>query len=86
MSAGTRCVGRHPLERHHGHRAGILGDLRLLGVDDVHDHAALEHLRHPALDPGGAGVLSHGNSCSWCVSTGSSCVLNRGAVAEIGVL
>ena len=33
-------VGRHPLERHHRDGAGVLGDLGLLGVDDVHDHAA----------------------------------------------
>ena len=37
-------VRRHPLERHHRARAGLLGDPRLLGVDDVHDHAALQHL------------------------------------------
>ena len=37
-------VGRHALQRHHGAGAGVLGDLRLLGVDHVHDHAALEHL------------------------------------------
>ena len=48
MSAG------HALERHDGHRAGVLGDLRLLRRDDVHDHAALEHLGHAALDAGGA--------------------------------
>ena len=43
-------VGRHALERHHGDGAGVLGDLRLLSVDDVHDHAALEHLGEAALD------------------------------------
>ena len=43
-------VGRHALERHHRDGAGVLGDLRLLGVDDVHDHAALEHLGEAALD------------------------------------
>ena len=37
-------VGGHALERHHRGRARVLGDLRLLGRDDVHDHAALEHL------------------------------------------
>ena len=35
-------VGGHALERHHGARAGLFGDLRLFGVDDVHDDAALE--------------------------------------------
>ena len=49
-------VGGDPLERHHGDGAGVLGDLRLLGGDDVHDHAALEHLGHAPLDAGGAGL------------------------------
>jgi hypothetical protein len=44
-------VGRHALEGHDGGGAGVLGDLRLLGVDDVHDDAALEHLGQPGLDP-----------------------------------
>ena len=51
-------VGRHPLQGHDGDRAGVLGDLRLLGGDDVHDHAALEHLGHAALDARGAGLRS----------------------------
>src|SRR5437660_5367918 len=37
-------VGGHALERHDGRGAGVLGDLRLLGVGDVHDDPALEHL------------------------------------------
>ena len=49
-------VGGHPLQRHDGDRAGVLGDLRLLGRDDVHDHAALELLGHAALDAVGAGA------------------------------
>ena len=44
-------VRGHALERHDGGGAGVLGDLRLLGVDDVHDDAALEHLGQPGLDP-----------------------------------
>ena len=43
-------VGGHPLERHHRHGTGVLGDLRLLGGDDVHDHATAQHLGEPALD------------------------------------
>src|SRR4029079_3866596 len=43
-------VGRHPFQRHHGDGAGVLGDLRLLGRDHIHDHTALEHLGHAALD------------------------------------
>ena len=50
MSAG------HPLEGHDGDGAGVLGDLGLLGGDDVHDDAALEHLGHAALDAGRAGA------------------------------
>src|SRR4029079_8151864 len=49
-------VGGDPLELHHADVAGVLGDLRLLGGDDVHDHAALEHLGHAPLDAGGAGA------------------------------
>ena len=55
-------VGRDALERHHGAGAGLLGDLRLLGVDDVHDHAALEHLGEAALDPHRP-QLVHRHSC-----------------------
>ena len=44
-------VGGHPFQRHHRHRPGGLGDTCLLGRDHVHDHAALEHLGHAALDP-----------------------------------
>ena len=43
-AAGGADVGRNALERHHRAGAGGLGDPRLLGGDDVHDHAALEHL------------------------------------------
>ena len=45
----------HALERHDGDGAGVLGDLRLLGVDDVHDDAALEHLGEADLDAEGVG-------------------------------
>jgi hypothetical protein len=34
-------VGGHALERHDRDRAGLLGDLRLVGGRDVHDDAAL---------------------------------------------
>ena len=43
-------VGGNPLERHHRARPGVLGDAGVLGRDDVHDHAALEHLGEAALD------------------------------------
>ena len=42
-------VGGHALERHDGAGAGVLGDLGLLGGDDVHDDAALQHLGQAAL-------------------------------------
>ena len=48
--AVTADVGRDALEGHDRTRAGILGDTGLLGVDDVHDDAALEHLREARLD------------------------------------
>ena len=38
-------VGRDALERHHGARARLLGDLRLLWRRHVHDNASLQHLR-----------------------------------------
>jgi hypothetical protein len=37
-------VGGDALERHDGDGASLLGDARLLDVDDVHDDATLEHL------------------------------------------
>ena len=43
-------VGRHALERHHRGRAGLLGELGLLGRGHVHDHAALQHLGEADLD------------------------------------
>ena len=48
-------VGRDALKRHDRDRARVLGDLRLLRSDDIHDHAALEHVGHAALDALGAG-------------------------------
>ena len=53
-ATGGADVGRHALEGHHGDGAGVLGDLGLVGRDDVHDDAALEHLGEALLrDPGG---------------------------------
>ena len=65
-------VGRHALQRHHRDGAGVLGDLGLLRRDHIHDHAALEHLGHAALHPGGAqlragaavGIWSSGHGVS----------------------
>ena len=53
-------VGGHALERHHGARAGVLGDLGLLGRGDVHDDAALEHLGQAGLHGERAGLALHG--------------------------
>ncbi len=33
-----------PLQRHHGHRARVLGDPRMLDRDHIHDHAAAQFL------------------------------------------
>jgi len=43
-------VRRNTFERHDRHGPCILGDLGLIGGDHVHDHAALEHFGHAALD------------------------------------
>src|SRR5215212_1357674 len=48
-------VSRHALEGHDGYGARLLGNPGLLGVDDVHDDPALEHLGHPAFYPEGPG-------------------------------
>ena len=45
-------VRGHSLEGHHRDRARVLGDLGLLGVDDVHDYAAAQHVREAPLDEG----------------------------------
>jgi hypothetical protein len=43
-------VGGDPLQRHHGARAGLLREARLLRGHHVHDDPAPEHLRQPHLD------------------------------------
>ena len=55
-------VGRDTFQGHNGAGSGILGDPRLLGGDDVHDDAALEHVGQSTLDPrgpSGSCILSH---------------------------
>jgi hypothetical protein len=59
-AAVTPDVGGDALERHHRHGAGVLGDPRLLGIDDVHDHAALQHLGEAALHAHRAGLGHRG--------------------------
>jgi hypothetical protein len=46
-------VRGYALQGHDGHGPRLLGDPGLLGVDDVHDDPAFEHLGHPALDSEG---------------------------------
>ena len=48
-------IRRDPLQRHYRNGTGILGNLRLFYVHNIHDDAALEHVGHPALDPAGTG-------------------------------
>src|SRR5919204_166035 len=51
--------------------ARVFGDARVLGGDDVHDHAAAEHLGEPALDArrarrartGHVGSVGHVRQC-----------------------
>ena len=63
----TTDVGRDTLERHDSARSGVFGDLRLLGGDDVHDDAALQHFGQATLHLHGAGdarrvrLLGHGS-------------------------
>ena len=64
-------VRRDALERHHGDCAGILGDPRVLGRDDVHDHAALEHLGEALL--GRPGRLFFGHAWSLDPLAGGGC-------------
>jgi hypothetical protein len=42
-------VGWHALEGHHRHGARLLGDPRLVGGHDVHDHASRQHAGQPDL-------------------------------------
>jgi hypothetical protein len=83
-------VGRDPLERHDGDRAGVLGDRRLLGVDDVHDDAAAQHLGQPALHPRGARAALLDHACSLptaaiplvaVASSGCAAAVGKAAVA-----
>ena len=62
-------VGGHALERHHGDGARVLGDPRVLGVDDVHDHPALEHLGEAGLDPHRAQLEHRGQSTTETAAT-----------------
>src|SRR6202043_1358025 len=51
-------VGGNALQRHHRDGAGVFGDPRLLGGDDIHDYATLEHLGQSSLDlPGAAPIV-----------------------------
>ena len=63
-------VGRDALECHDGAGARLFGDACLLGRGDVHDDAALEHLRELAVEfnaIGLAGLFCHGCSLGWHV-------------------
>ena len=63
-------VCRNALECHDGAGARLLGDACLLGCGDVHDDAALEHLRELAVEfdaIGLAGLFCHGCSLGWHV-------------------
>ena len=63
-------IGRDALECHDGAGARLFGDACLLGRGDVHDDAALEHLRELAIEfdaIGLAGLFWHGCSLGWHV-------------------
>ena len=69
-AAGLADVGRDALERHDGDGAGILGDLGLIGRDDVHDDAALEHLGKTLLGGPGGRLDGHVGWILWWFALG----------------
>ena len=75
--AVTADVGRNALERHDRDRARVLGDLRLLGIDDVHDDAALQHL-------GQTGLYTERRLVSHCLTmlAGALCTIRRMATDD----
>ena len=76
-------VGRDALECHDGAGARLLGDACLLGRGDVHDDAALEHLRELAIKfdaIGLAGLFCHGCSLGWHVHC-----LTEHPIGELGM-
>ena len=52
-------IGRYFFEGHDGNGAGFLGDHGLLGRNNVHNNAALEHLRQTTLNNYGPDLLFH---------------------------
>src|SRR3954464_7087853 len=65
MSAGTRssAITAHaPASSAIFACPGLFRDLRLLGVDHVHDHAALQHLGQAALHPHRPDLAHSGNA------------------------
>ncbi len=72
-------VAGHALERHHRTCSGVLGDLRLLGVGDVHDDAPLEGVREAVFhahgaesSPGRAGGVFRGGGAALIAHLGTS--------------
>ena len=65
-------VGGHALQGHHRDGAGILGDLGLIGRDNVHDDAALQHVGHAPLDP--LGPRPRSSAARGTAGTGGSTV------------
>ncbi len=78
-------VGRHTLEGHDRARARILGDLGLLGVGDVHDDPALEHLGEARLHSECSCVFhrrSLDEACWPSVVLPGKCTISAAAEAE----
>jgi hypothetical protein len=73
----------HTLERHHRDGARLLGDARLLGVDDVHDDATLQHLSEAALHLPGARAVILDNVRRRVVALRHSSVRPRGAFPNV---
>ena len=82
-AAGGADVGRHAFQGHDGASARFLGDFRLFRGGDVHDDAALEHLRELSIEfdaIGLAGLFCHGCSLGWHVHC-----LTEHPIGELGM-
>jgi hypothetical protein len=67
-------VGGDAFQRHHGDRAGFLGDQRLFDRGDIHNDAALEHLGELAVEAEafGLGRGAHGAGLQKCRRVGGT--------------
>src|SRR5581483_10104074 len=55
-------IRRHALKRHHSGCARLFRDTRLLGIDDITDHAAFEHFWKRSFDVFSSCLFLHDSS------------------------